>query len=178
MELNYKEKFKHITTFIFDVDGVLTDGTVILMPNGDQARRMNIKDGYALQLAVKQGYRICVITGGRSETVRDRLKGLGITDVYLNVSDKADKFEEYVFSYGIKTEETLYMGDDMPDWEVMQKVSIAVCPNDSAPEIKAISHYVSPYNGGEGCVRDIIEQVLRVQGKWEHFTSVKSTLGG
>jgi 3-deoxy-D-manno-octulosonate 8-phosphate phosphatase (KDO 8-P phosphatase) len=176
MELNFKEKLKAITTFFFDVDGVLTDGTVLLLPGGEQARRMNIKDGYALQLAIKQGYKICIITGGKSELVKERLKGLGITDVYLNVQDKVEAFEDFLFSNHLNREETLYMGDDMPDWEVMQKVNVATCPNDSAPEIKKISHYISPFNGGQGCVRDIIEQVLKVQGKWEHFTSVKSTI--
>ncbi|MBA3899224.1 MAG: 3-deoxy-D-manno-octulosonate 8-phosphate phosphatase [Bacteroidetes bacterium] len=176
MELNYKEKLKTITTFFFDVDGVLTDGTVMLLPGGEQARRMNIKDGYALQLAIKQGFKICIITGGKSELVKQRMAGLGITDVYLNVQDKVDRFEDYFYSNHLKIEETLYMGDDMPDWEVMQKVYLAACPNDSVAEIKKISHYISPFNGGQGCVRDIIEQVLKIQGKWEHISSVKSTI--
>jgi 3-deoxy-D-manno-octulosonate 8-phosphate phosphatase (KDO 8-P phosphatase) len=126
--MTYKEQFGNITTFIFDVDGVLTDGTVILLPGGEQARRMNIKDGYALQLAVKQGYNICVITGGKSEAVKERLNGLGITDVYLNISDKADKTEDYIFSNHLKPGEIIYMGDDMPDYEAMQKTGVPVCP--------------------------------------------------
>lgn len=163
----YKEQLKNITTFIFDVDGVLSDGTVILLPDGEQARNMNIKDGYAMQLAIKKGFNICIISGGSSEVIKKRLNGLGITDVYLKVSDKVDKYEDYMFSNHLKKEEILYMGDDMPDYEVMQKVGIATCPNNSAEEIKAISHYVSPFDGGYGCVRDVIEQVLKVQEKWQ-----------
>jgi 3-deoxy-D-manno-octulosonate 8-phosphate phosphatase (KDO 8-P phosphatase) len=174
--MNFKEKFNKITTFIFDVDGVLTDGTVMLLPGGELVRKMNIKDGYALQLAIKQGFNICIITGGKSESVKDRLKGLGITDVYLNVQDKVDKYEDYIFSNELSSEEILYMGDDMPDYQVMQKVFLATCPNDAAPEIKNICEYISPKNGGQGCVRDIIEQVLKVQGKWQHIESVKSTI--
>ncbi len=176
MDLNFKTLMKEITTFVFDVDGVLTDGNVILLPGGEQARRMNIKDGYALQLAIKKGYKICIITGGKCEMVKQRLKGLGINDIYLNISDKADKFEDYLYSNHLTKEQMLYMGDDLPDYEAMLKAGIATCPNDSAPEIKGISAYVSPYNGGQGCVRDIIEQVLKVQGKWKHETSVKSTI--
>ncbi len=176
MDVNFKILMKNITTFVFDVDGVLTDGTVVLLPGGEQARKMNIKDGYALQLAIKKGYNICIITGGKCEMVKQRLKGLGIDDIYLNISDKADKFEDYQYSNHLTKEEILYMGDDMPDYEVMLKAGIATCPNDSVAEIKGISAYISPFNGGQGCVRDIIEQVLKVQGKWKHETSVKSTL--
>ncbi|HET6245045.1 MAG TPA: HAD-IA family hydrolase [Bacteroidia bacterium] len=167
---------KDITTFVFDVDGVLTDGNVILLPTGEQARRMNIKDGYALQLAIKKGYKICIITGGKCEMVKQRLKGLGINDIYLNISDKADKLEDYIYDNDLKKKHILYMGDDMPDYEVMLMAGIAACPNDSAPEIKEISAYVSHLNGGQGCVRDVIEQVLKVQGKWQHEASVKSII--
>jgi 3-deoxy-D-manno-octulosonate 8-phosphate phosphatase (KDO 8-P phosphatase) len=173
---NFKEKFKKISTFILDVDGVLTDGTVILMPNGEQARKMNIKDGYALQLAVKHGYRICIISGGKSEQVKLRLNGLGIQDVYIGISDKLEKYEDYFFTNHLTTEEILYMGDDVPDYEVMKKVGLAVCPNDASHEIKSICEYVSPFNGGLGCVRDIIEQVLKSQGKWKHVKDAKSSL--
>ena len=165
----FKEGLKNITTFIFDVDGVLSDGTVILLPDGDQARNMNIKDGYALQLAAKQGFNVCIISGGNSETVKKRLNGLGINDVYLKVADKIDKYEDYLYSNHLSHEEILYMGDDMPDYEVMRKVGVACCPNDAVEEIKSISHYVSPTNGGYGCVRDVIEQVLKTQGKWPVF---------
>ena len=176
METNFKTLLKNISTFVFDVDGVLTDGSVLLLPNGEQSRIMNIKDGYALQLAIKQGYNICIITGGKCEMVKKRLEGLGIKDIYLNISDKADKIDDYIHANHLKKEEVLYMGDDMPDYEAMLKVGVATCPNDSAPEIKQISTYISPFRGGQGCVRDIIEQVLKVQGKWEHTVSVKSTI--
>jgi 3-deoxy-D-manno-octulosonate 8-phosphate phosphatase (KDO 8-P phosphatase) len=174
--MTYKEKFNKISTFIFDVDGVLTDGTVILLPGGEQARKMNIKDGYALQLAIKQGYNICVITGGKSESVKRRLEGLGIKDIYLNVSDKVDRLEDFIYSNHLTYDEILYMGDDMPDYEAMQKVFLPVCPYDAAPEIKSICQYISPYTGGNGCVRDVVEQVLKVQEKWQHIKDVKSTI--
>ena len=165
----FKEGLKNISTFIFDVDGVLSDGTVVLLPDGDQARNMNIKDGYALQLAAKLGFNVCIISGGNSETVKKRLNGLGINDVYLKVADKVEKYEDYLYSNHLSHEEILYMGDDMPDYEVMTKVGIACCPDDAVEEIKSISHYISPNKGGKGCVRDIIEQVLKTQGKWPVF---------
>jgi 3-deoxy-D-manno-octulosonate 8-phosphate phosphatase (KDO 8-P phosphatase) len=165
----FKEGLKKISTFIFDVDGVLSDGTVVLLPDGDQARNMNIKDGYALQLAAKLGFNICIISGGNSLTVKSRLNGLGITDVYLKVSEKIEKYEDYLYSNHLSPEEILYMGDDMPDYEVMTKVGIACCPDDAVEEIKSISHYISPSKGGMGCVRDVIEQVLKTQGKWPVF---------
>ncbi len=165
----FKEGLKNISTFIFDVDGVLSDGTVVLLPDGDQARNMNIKDGYALQLAAKLGFNVCIISGGNSETVKKRLNGLGINDVYLKVADKIEKYEDYLYSNHLSHGEILYMGDDMPDYEVMTKVGIACCPDDAVEEIKSISHYISPNKGGKGCVRDIIEQVLKTQGKWPVF---------
>lgn len=163
---NFKELLPNINTFIFDVDGVLTDGSVLLLPNGEQARKMNIKDGYALQYAVKKGYTICIISGGNSESVRLRLNGLGITDVYLNVHNKIAVFEEYIALKKINPRQVLYMGDDIPDYEVMQLCGVATCPKNAAIEIKNVAHYISDKDGGEGCVRDIIEQVLRCNGDW------------
>ncbi len=163
---NFKTKLTKVKAFIFDVDGVLTDGSVTLMPDGEQVRIMNIKDGYALQLAVKKGYKIAIISGGKSEMVRKRLLGLGITDIYLGVHTKIDVYKELIEIYNISPEEILYMGDDLPDYEVMQQIGVPTCPNDSAVEIKDISIYVSDKKGGEGAVRDVIEQVLRVQGQW------------
>ena len=163
---NFKTKLNQVKAFIFDVDGVLTNGSVTLMPDGEQVRVMNIKDGYALQLAVKQGYKIVIISGGKSEMVRKRLYGLGITDVYLGIHNKIDTYKEFIEIHNIKPEEILYMGDDLPDYEVMQRVGLPTCPNDSASEIMSISIYVSDKKGGEGAVRDVIEQVLRAQGKW------------
>lgn len=166
MSQNFKQLLNKVTTFIFDVDGVLTDGSVTLMPDGEQVRKMNIKDGYALQLAIKQGYRVAIISGGKSESVRTRMEGLGIKDVYLGVSNKIEKFEDYLLTHQLSADQILYMGDDIPDYEVMSKAGVAVCPKNSAPEILGICTYVSHLNGGEGCVRDVIEQTLRLHNKW------------
>jgi 3-deoxy-D-manno-octulosonate 8-phosphate phosphatase (KDO 8-P phosphatase) len=163
---NFKTRLNRVKAFIFDVDGVLTDGSVTLMPDGEQVRTMNIKDGYALQLAVKRGYRIAVISGGRSEMVRKRLNGLGITDVYLGAQNKIDQYNEFIATYDIQPEEVLYMGDDLPDYEVMQRIGVPTCPQDSAPEIRELSVYISSKKGGEGAVRDVIEQVMRLHGHW------------
>ncbi|MAC94339.1 MAG: 3-deoxy-D-manno-octulosonate 8-phosphate phosphatase [Flavobacteriales bacterium] len=166
MAENLKAKFRKISAFIFDVDGVLTDGRVITMPDGDQLRSMNIKDGYALQHAVKKGYHISIISGGKSESVRLRLEGLGISEVNLACKNKVEVFEKLKSTYDLKDEQILYMGDDIPDYRLMKKVGFAACPKDAATEIKEICHYISPKNGGEGCVRELIEQVMRLQGKW------------
>ena len=165
-EKSYKEYLNHITTFVFDVDGVLTDGTVTLTTTGELLRTMNIKDGFALKTAVDNGYNVCIISGGNNEGVRVRLRGLGITDIYLGTHNKIEQLKEYTDIYNIKKESILYMGDDIPDYEVMQLVGLPCCPQDAVPEIKAISKYISHKNGGKGCVRDVIEQVLKVQGKW------------
>ncbi|ACU59453.1 KdsC family phosphatase [Chitinophaga pinensis] len=164
--MNILALFKPISTFVFDVDGVLTDGTVQLLPNGDQSRRMNIKDGYALQLAVKKGYRVVIISGGKSESVVSRLQGLGIKDIYTGVLDKQEKLQDYAFENDLKWEEILFMGDDIPDYRAMQLVGLPVCPADAAPEIKSICRYVSPVNGGFGCVREVIEKVLKLNDHW------------
>jgi 3-deoxy-D-manno-octulosonate 8-phosphate phosphatase (KDO 8-P phosphatase) len=163
---NFKSRLNLVKAFIFDVDGVLTNGSVTLMPDGEQVRVMNIKDGYALQLAIKKGYKIAIISGGRSEMVRKRLNGLGIMDVYLGSQTKIDQYNEFISIYGLKPEEILYMGDDLPDYEVMQRIGVPTCPSDSAPEIRDISVYISDRKGGEGAVRDVIEQVMRVHGHW------------
>ncbi len=166
MEKSYKEYLHHITTFIFDVDGVLTDGTVIINTDGELLRTMNIKDGYALKTAVQQGYNVCIISGGKNEGVRKRLEGLGIKDIYLGAHHKTKQLNEYLDKHAIKRENILYMGDDIPDQPVMEMVGLPTCPQDAAAEIKEISKYVSFKKGGKGCVRDVIEQVLKVQGKW------------
>lgn len=166
MNSNFKQKLQSVNCFILDVDGVLTDGSLTLLPSGEQVRKMNIRDGYALQAAVKAGYKIAVISGGKSESVKDRLNGLGVRDIYLGVNDKLVKFEELVSMYDLKAENILYMGDDLPDFEVMKKCGIATCPADAAHEIKSISMYVSDKKGGDGCVRDVIEQVMKLHGKW------------
>jgi len=164
---NFKQKLTRIKTLLFDVDGVLTNGQVFLMENGEFVRNMNSKDGYALQLAVKKGYRVAIITGGNSQVVKKALQALGIADVFLSQHDKLQCYKNYINEHNLNEEEILYMGDDLPDYEVMQRVGIASCPNNSAHEIKEISIYISNRNGGEGCARDIIEQVMRSQGNWE-----------
>jgi 3-deoxy-D-manno-octulosonate 8-phosphate phosphatase (KDO 8-P phosphatase) len=170
---SYKEYHNHITTFIFDVDGVLTDGTVTVTTSGELLRTMHTKDGFALKTAIDAGYNVCVISGGSNEGVRVRLKGLGITDIYLGVFDKVEQMMEYMDSYNIKAENILFMGDDIPDYLVMKKVGLPCCPQDAVPEIKSISKYVSHKNGGKGAVRDVIEQVLKVQGKWNGHYDAK-----
>lgn len=166
MTANFKTKLTSVKAFIFDVDGVLTDNIVTLMPDGEQIRSMNVKDGFAMQLAIKKGFKIAIISGGKSEMVRKRLHGLGIVDVFLGADNKIEQYNEFILTYKINPEEILYMGDDVPDYEVMKRVGVATCPNDAVPEIKGISIYVSDKKGGKGCVRDVIEQVLKVQGKW------------
>lgn len=166
MEKNFKQLLKQVEAFIFDVDGVLTDGSINLLPDGEQVRTMNIKDGYALKLAVGKGYKVAIISGGRSEAVRKRMNSLGIFDVYLGADIKKDLYDEFILTHNIKPENVLYMGDDMPDYEIMKLIGVPTCPNDAVHQIREISLYVSPKKGGEGCVRDVIEQTLLVQGKW------------
>lgn len=166
--MNVLPVFKKITTFVLDVDGVLTDSSILILNDGQLARRMNIKDGYALQLAIKKGYKILVISGGTSEAVKTRLQKLGIEDVYLNVSAKKEILLKYVSDNGLQWEEILYMGDDIPDLGVMKLAGLACCPADAVAEIKEIAHYVSPVIGGEGCVRDVIEKVLKLNNHWHH----------
>ncbi|PZD79353.1 HAD family hydrolase [Mesonia sp. K7] len=166
MEKNYKEILNDINTFVFDVDGVLTDGKVHIAYDGELLRSMNIKDGYALKKAVQKGYTICVISGGKNEAVRKRLRGLGITDIHLGIDDKVACLDEFFDVYNIDAQKVAYMGDDIPDVYPMKMVALPTCPQDAVPEVKAISKYISHKNGGQGCVRDLIEQVLKVQGNW------------
>ena len=170
MSKSYKELMNEITTFIFDVDGVLTDGTIHITPTGEMLRNMNIRDGYAMKAAVENGYTVCIISGGSNEGVRVRLRNLGITDIYLGVPNKVETFKEFTDIYNIQPHNVLYMGDDIPDYFVMQLVGLPTCPQNAVPEIKRISKYISHVEGGKGAVRDVIEQVMKVQSKWmEHF---------
>lgn len=162
---SYKEKLPAITTFIFDVDGVLTNGEILLMKE-DFVRSLNSRDGYALQYAAKQGYRILIITGGSSIIVEERLLSLGITEVRLKSYNKLVVYNDLKAKYGFTDEQVLYMGDDIPDYEVLQRVGVSTCPQDAAVEIKEMTDYQSPYMGGKHCVRDVIEQTLRAQKKW------------
>lgn len=155
-----------INTFIFDVDGVLTNGILGVSPSGDLIRYMWARDGYAIKLANKIGYNICIITGGESLPVFNRLKNLGIDDIYLNSNNKIDVFKSYCFSKKISPEKVLYMGDDVPDIKVMENVAFPCAPKDAIKEVKKISKYISNKNGGKGCVRDVIEKILISQNKW------------
>ncbi len=163
---NYKTLLSGITTFIFDYDGVLTDGHVLLTETGDALRMANVKDGYALQLAVKNGYHVAIITGGRSASIRHRFDALQVHDVFLGVENKLEVFNEYLAQNSLKASEVLYMGDDIPDFELMQAAGLPTCPADACEEIKSVSKYISGCKGGQGCVRDVIEQVMKIQGKW------------
>lgn len=172
----FLDQLKHITTFIFDIDGVLTDGSIIASDSGEYLRTFNIKDGYALQLAVKKGFHVCILSGGRGAAMQKRFEGLGIHNIFLGVSDKVAVYNSLLANYKLTATEVLYMGDDIPDLKVMQLVGLATCPADAVPEIKAISQYISPFNGGKTAVRDIIEKVLKVQNKWfdEHPSAADS----
>ena len=161
--INYD--LQKIRAIIFDVDGVLSAETITLSAEGEPLRTVNIKDGYAIQLAMKLGLRIVILTGGRTQSVRKRYEGLGVEDVYMGCAVKIETYNEFLKKYGLKDEEVMYMGDDIPDLEIMRRVGCPVCPNDACSEIKAVSLYVSDRKGGYGCGRDVIEQALRAQGK-------------
>jgi 3-deoxy-D-manno-octulosonate 8-phosphate phosphatase (KDO 8-P phosphatase) len=165
--LNFKQKLNKITTLMFDIDGVMTDGKVLVMENGDMVRNMNSKDGYALHLAAIKFYRIVIISGGNNEAVKKALARSGVKDVFINQKDKLACYLWYIKTHSILDEQVMFMGDDLPDHEIMSRVGVAACPADAATDIKEVSTYVSDKKGGEGCVRDIVEQVLRVQNKWE-----------
>lgn len=166
MAESYKEIMNNINTFIFDVDGVLTDGKLHISNDGELLRQMHVKDGYALKAAIDKNFRVCIISGGKNDGVRERLKNLGITDIYLGIPHKMDIFKEYINKHNIDSQHVLYMGDDIPDYWVMKEVGLPTCPQDAVPEIKTICRYISHKNGGNGAVRDVIEQVLKVQNKW------------
>ena len=163
---NYKHLLPKIKTFIFDVDGVLTDGKILINSDGELLRSFDTKDGYAMKCALVKGFKIAIITGGRNEAVRERFKELGVIDIYLGAHHKLDAYQDLMDNYDLNPEEILYIGDDIPDIPVMEKVGLGCCPADAASDVKAMADYVSHKKGGEGCVRELIEQVLRVQGKW------------
>ena len=163
---NYKTLLPNIKTFIFDVDGVLTDGKILITNGGELLRSFDTKDGYAMKCALVQGYKIAIITGGRNQGVEERFKELGVYDIYMGAHHKLDAFQDLLDNYDLDPETILYIGDDVPDIPVMEKVGLGCCPADAVSDVKAMADYVSHKNGGEGCVRELIEQVLRVQGKW------------
>ena len=172
--MNVLELFKPITTFIFDVDGVLTDGTVLVLENGVQARRMSIKDGFALQMALKNGFRVQIISGGNSPEVKDRLEKLGVKDIAMSVLNKKAFLEELISTNQLKKEELLYMGDDLPDIPAMSVVGLPCCPADAVNEVKEAAQYISAFRGGDACARDVIEKVLKLNDKWEYRVDVTS----
>lgn len=166
-EINYKKILRQIRCFVFDVDGVMTDGSLLIQPDGSMYRTMNIKDGYAMQLAIKKGYQLFVISGSTPEGVKKRLERLGLTEVHIGIENKLTKLEELLAKYQFDFSDLLYMGDDMPDLEVMKKCALRTCPSDAVYQIKNECQYISSYAGGKGCVRDIIEQVMQLNGHWE-----------
>ena len=172
--MNLLALFKNIKTFIFDVDGVLTDGTILVLENGLQARRMHIKDGFALQMAIKNGYRVVIVSGGNSPQVTDRLNKLGITEVHMAVLDKKEFISNYMKKHSIEKKEALYMADDLPDLPVMAEVGVSCCPADAVHEIRDAVIYISPFAGGYACVRDVIEKVLKLNGHWHYRQDVSS----
>ncbi len=172
--MNVLQQFKNIKAFVFDVDGVLTDGSLIILPNNIMARTMNVKDGYALQLAVKKGFKVAIISGGNSVEVKERLNLLGVIDVYMNVSNKVEALGDFVGKYQLQSQDILFMGDDIPDAEVMKVVGLPCCPADAVDEIKSISQYTSTINGGKGCARDVIEKTMKLNNLWLHSHSVVS----
>lgn len=172
--MNVLEHFKNITTFVFDVDGVLTDGRVLLLEAGLQARQMHVKDGLALQMALKNGYNVVIISGAYSEPVLQRMQYLGITEIFLATKNKKEFLDNYLSQKEIIWQQVLFMGDDLPDVAVLQKAGLSCCPADAVAEVKKISKYISSFNGGYGCVRDVIEKVLKLNDHWNFDTEVTS----
>lgn len=173
--MNVLSRLRLVKTFVFDMDGVLTDGSLLVDPENKWLRKMNIKDGYALQLAVKCGYRVMVISGSDAPPIAERLYKLGITDVFMKVSDKETFLKNFLSKNNLSVHETLYMGDDIPDYQCMRSVGFACCPSDAAVEIKQISSYISLIRGGHGCVRDVIEKVMKLNNNWPLHTTIPST---
>lgn len=174
MIMNILESFSHITTFVFDVDGVLTDGTVLLLENGLQARQMHIKDGLALQMAMKNGFKVVIVSGSFSEPVVKRMHYLGVTEVYCSVKNKKAFLDDYLEKEGLGWEQVLFMGDDLPDMATIKSAGVGCCPADAVTEVKNASMYISPVNGGYGCVRDVIEKVLKLNNAWNFDVEVTS----
>ena len=170
--MNVLEFFKEVSTFVFDLDGVLTDGTVLVLNDGLQARQMHIKDGLALQMALKNGYNVIIVSGGSSEPVIRRLQKLGVTEIYFDIKDKLLFLEEYLSNRRIGWGEVLFMGDDLPDVAILEKAAMPCCPADAVIEVQKNSKYISPIKGGYGCARDVIEKVLKLNDNWKFSTDV------
>ncbi len=172
--MNYLIKFRKVRCFMFDIDGVMTDGQVLINEHGELLRRMNVRDGFAIRVAVQCGYKVAVISGGTTPGAKCRLGDLGVNDIYLGIQDKVATYRELIQKYGLKTDEILYMGDDLPDLKVMSEVGMPCCPKDAVDEIRDLSAYISPLQGGHGCVRDVIEKVLKLQGQWPGYPNIKA----
>lgn len=164
--MNLLEQFKKIKVFVLDMDGVLTDGSLIIMPGQEFIRTMDIKDGYALQLAIKKGYHVVVISGSVSKPCAERFEYLGIRNVFMKVKDKEEVLAQYILANNLTWDEVLFMGDDIPDVEVMKQVGLSCCPADAVADVKAVSKFISAKNGGKGCVREVIEKVMRLNDDW------------
>ena len=173
MVSKYKEQLSHIKAFVLDVDGVLTNGGLIIYPNGKFLRQMNAKDGFAIKTAINQGYLLCIITGGREQNIKDRLEHLGVNKVFLNAHNKLPLLKQFIKEYNLNKKEIIYMGDDIPDIDCLKYVGLSCCPFDAVNEVKEICNYISHKKGGEGCVRDIIEQTLKVSKKWNLDGKIK-----
>lgn len=164
--LNYKEKLAPVRALVFDFDGVMTDGSVWVYADRETVRAGNIKDGFALQYAVRQGYIVAVISGATSASIDNRMHMLGVEQCYTGCGDKLATYEKFLQDNALTDEQVLYMGDDLPDWPVLRRAGISACPADAAVEVKQVVDYISLYAGGHGCVRDVIEQVMRLHGTW------------
>ena len=172
-ELNHLEKFRAVDTFLFDIDGVLTGGQLLITEGGALLRSMNVRDGYAMRVAVSQGFRIGIISGGTTPGAQDRLSALGVQDVFLGVQDKLAVYNEYCDRYQITHSSILYMGDDLPDLPVLKLVGMPCCPCDAVDEVRVLASYISSKAGGQGCVRDVIEKVLKLRGTWPGYPTIK-----
>jgi 3-deoxy-D-manno-octulosonate 8-phosphate phosphatase (KDO 8-P phosphatase) len=173
--MNVLSQFHRIKLFVFDMDGVLTNGEMLIEPDGNWLRRMSVKDGYALQLAIKSGYMVVVVSGSDSKPIYDRLHKLGVTEVFMNVTNKEKFLQEYIAKNNWQPQQILCMGDDIPDFNFMQLGGLACCPADAVIEIKKICSYISPLKGGEGCARDVIEKVLKLNNHWPLDTTIPAT---
>jgi 3-deoxy-D-manno-octulosonate 8-phosphate phosphatase (KDO 8-P phosphatase) len=170
--LNYLTKFRNITTFIFDIDGVLTDGFMLLHQDGSLLRSLFVRDGYAMKVAINAGYRIFIISGGDTPTARQRFNSLGLQEIILQSKDKLVDLKVIMKKYGLQKDEILYMGDDIPDYEAMKAIGLPCCPDDAVDEIRDISEYISDKKGGNGCARDVIEKVLKLRGDWPGYPNL------
>lgn len=171
----FKEELLNVKAFVFDVDGVLSRDVSPLDPSGEPMRTANVKDGYAIRNAIAQGYPLSIISGGKNENIRKRHQYLGVTDIYIGVKDKTACFNDFLQKHNLTADSILFMGDDLPDFELMELSGIPTCPADAVTEIKLLAKYISDRNGGEGCVRDVIEQVMRAQEKWNNSPGFKQS---